>query len=158
MRAQSLQELVYKQGSAGITKATVSIVFHNNDPQNGPSGYEDKEYITVTRQVRHYGTAATACWQQSAMQQHTASLESLLLTGWLPAADRHRWKGQVFNQWTCSTARVSKQRQKGCAWQKVASHGCRSSRHTSNNYIAAVPGCTASFVPNYVSWQPQARG
>lgn len=51
VRAQNLQELVYKQGSAGITKATVSIVFHNNDPANGPSGYEDKEYITVTRQV-----------------------------------------------------------------------------------------------------------
>lgn len=52
VRAQNLQELVYKQGSAGITKATVSIVFHNNDPTNGPSGYEDKEYITVTRQVQ----------------------------------------------------------------------------------------------------------
>lgn len=51
VRAQNLQELVYKQGSAGITKATVSIVFHNDDPANGPSGYEDKEYITVTRQV-----------------------------------------------------------------------------------------------------------
>jgi structural maintenance of chromosome 2 len=51
VRAQNLQELVYKQGSAGITKATVSIVFHNNEPANGPSGYEDKEYITVTRQV-----------------------------------------------------------------------------------------------------------
>lgn len=48
----NLQELVYKQGSAGITKATVSVVFHNNDPANGPSGYEEKEYITVTRQVR----------------------------------------------------------------------------------------------------------
>jgi hypothetical protein len=51
VRAANLQELVYKQGSAGITKATVSIVFHNNDPNNSPSGYEDKEYITVTRQV-----------------------------------------------------------------------------------------------------------
>lgn len=51
VRAQTLQELVYKQGSAGITKATVSIVFHNDDPKNGPSGYDDKEYITVTRQV-----------------------------------------------------------------------------------------------------------
>ncbi|WIA36580.1 hypothetical protein OEZ86_007870 [Tetradesmus obliquus] len=51
VRAANLQELVYKQGSAGITKATVSIVFHNNDPANGPSGYEDKEYITVTRQI-----------------------------------------------------------------------------------------------------------
>lgn len=64
MRAQNLQELVYKQGSAGITKATVSIVFHNNDPQNGPSGYEDKEYITVTRQVR--GHAVDANVQQAA--------------------------------------------------------------------------------------------
>lgn len=51
VRAQNLQELVYKQGSAGITKASVSIVFHNNDPSNSPSGYEDKEFITVTRQV-----------------------------------------------------------------------------------------------------------
>jgi structural maintenance of chromosome 2 len=55
VRAQNLQELVYKQGSAGITKASVSIIFHNNDPASGPSGYEDKEYITVTRQVR-------CCW------------------------------------------------------------------------------------------------
>ena len=51
VRCQNLQELVYKQGSAGITKASVSITFHNDDPANGPSGYEDKEYITVTRQV-----------------------------------------------------------------------------------------------------------
>jgi hypothetical protein len=51
VRAGSLQELVYKQGSAGITKASVSITFHNDDPANGPSGYEDKELITVTRQV-----------------------------------------------------------------------------------------------------------
>ena len=51
VRVQTLQELVYKQGSAGITKAAVSVVFHNDKPQNSPSGYEDKEYITVTRQV-----------------------------------------------------------------------------------------------------------
>ena len=51
VRATSLQELVYKQGQAGVTKASVSITFHNNDPKNGPTGYEDKEYITVTRQV-----------------------------------------------------------------------------------------------------------
>jgi structural maintenance of chromosome 2 len=51
VRCQNLQELVYKQGSAGITKASVSIVFANDDPANGPSGYEDKETITVTRQV-----------------------------------------------------------------------------------------------------------
>ena len=53
VRATSLQELVYKQGQAGVTKASVSITFHNNDPKTGPTGYEDKEYITVTRQVGH---------------------------------------------------------------------------------------------------------
>ncbi|XP_029125810.1 structural maintenance of chromosomes protein 2-2 [Cajanus cajan] len=31
VRASNLQELVYKQGQAGITKATVSIVFDNSD-------------------------------------------------------------------------------------------------------------------------------
>jgi len=51
VRATNLQELVYKQGQAGITKATVSITFHNNDPKTGPSGYDDKEYITITRQI-----------------------------------------------------------------------------------------------------------
>ncbi|GAX82646.1 hypothetical protein CEUSTIGMA_g10072.t1 [Chlamydomonas eustigma] len=51
VRATNLQELVYKQGQAGVTKATVSITFHNNDPSAGPTGYEDKEYITVTRQI-----------------------------------------------------------------------------------------------------------
>eukprot|EP00882_Tetradesmus_deserticola_P032328 GHRQ01036647.1.p1 GENE.GHRQ01036647.1~~GHRQ01036647.1.p1 ORF type:complete len:109 (+),score=42.81 GHRQ01036647.1:84-410(+) len=66
VRAANLQELVYKQGSAGITKATVSIVFHNNDPANGPSGYEDKEYITVTRQV---STQAASLLEQQDQQQ-----------------------------------------------------------------------------------------
>lgn len=51
VRASSLQELVYKQGQAGITKATVSIVFNNNDRSNSPMGYEDCKQITVTRQI-----------------------------------------------------------------------------------------------------------
>lgn len=51
VRASNLQELVYKQGQAGVTKATVSITWHNNEPKTGPAGYEDKEYITITRQV-----------------------------------------------------------------------------------------------------------
>ncbi|KAG1678186.1 hypothetical protein FOA52_016123 [Chlamydomonas sp. UWO 241] len=51
VRATNLQELVYKCGQAGVTKASVSITFHNSDPQSGPTGYEDKEFITVTRQI-----------------------------------------------------------------------------------------------------------
>ena len=52
MRAGSLQELVYKQGQAGVTKASVSIVFNNLDKPNSPVGYEQYDQITVTRQVR----------------------------------------------------------------------------------------------------------
>ncbi len=52
VRAGSLQELVYKQGQAGVTKASVSIVFNNSDPERSPVGYEHCEQITVTRQAR----------------------------------------------------------------------------------------------------------
>ncbi|KAJ3690004.1 hypothetical protein LUZ61_019168 [Rhynchospora tenuis] len=55
VRVGSLQELVYKQGQAGITRATVSIVFDNNDQEGKPNpiGYDPKKYpeITVTRQL-----------------------------------------------------------------------------------------------------------
>lgn len=51
VRANSLQELVYKQGQAGITKATVSIVFDNHDKACSPVGYEHLDEITVTRQL-----------------------------------------------------------------------------------------------------------
>ncbi|XP_057952603.1 structural maintenance of chromosomes protein 2-1-like [Malania oleifera] len=51
VRASNLQELVYKQGQAGITKATVSVVFDNSDRSRSPLGYEDCLEITVTRQI-----------------------------------------------------------------------------------------------------------
>ena len=51
VRVSNLQELVYKQGQAGITKATVSITFDNADKARSPVGYEDQDEITVTRQV-----------------------------------------------------------------------------------------------------------
>eukprot|EP00899_Mesostigma_viride_P003874 jgi/Mesvir1/13488/Mv16537-RA.1 len=51
VRASNLQELVYKQGQAGINKATVSIVFNNSDRATSPVGYEHCEQITVTRQI-----------------------------------------------------------------------------------------------------------
>ncbi|XXG40098.1 hypothetical protein AAC387_Pa01g0897 [Persea americana] len=51
VRAANLQELVYKQGQAGVTKATVSILFDNSDRSRSPLGYEDCPEITVTRQI-----------------------------------------------------------------------------------------------------------
>ena len=52
VRATNLQELVYKNGQAGITKATVSIKFDNTDKAESPLGYEQYDEITITRQVR----------------------------------------------------------------------------------------------------------
>lgn len=51
VRANNLQELVYKQGQAGVTKASVTIVFNNQDSKSSPVGYEQYEQISVARQV-----------------------------------------------------------------------------------------------------------
>ncbi|KAM9976714.1 hypothetical protein ACTFIR_010558 [Dictyostelium discoideum] len=51
VRVDSLQELVYKKGQAGITKASVTITFNNSDKKQSPAGYEHLDKITVTRQV-----------------------------------------------------------------------------------------------------------
>ncbi|TMW60827.1 hypothetical protein Poli38472_000869 [Pythium oligandrum] len=51
VRANNLQELVYKQGQAGVTKASVTIVFNNKETKSSPVGYEQYEQISVARQV-----------------------------------------------------------------------------------------------------------
>lgn len=51
VRANSLQELIYKQGQAGVTKATVSVVFNNEDTATSPPGYEHCPRLTVSRQL-----------------------------------------------------------------------------------------------------------
>ena len=63
VRANSLQELVYKQGQAGITKASVSIVFNNKDKDNSPVGYEHFDQLTITRQVGTHLHDFRADWQ-----------------------------------------------------------------------------------------------
>ncbi|NXG94617.1 SMC2 protein, partial [Stercorarius parasiticus] len=51
VRAANLQDLVYKNGQAGISKATVSITFDNSDKKLSPLGFEANDEITITRQV-----------------------------------------------------------------------------------------------------------
>merc|ERR1712106_571156 len=51
VRATNLQELVYKNGQAGVTKATVSINFDNREKSKSPLGYEHYDEVTITRQV-----------------------------------------------------------------------------------------------------------
>ncbi|TNN83531.1 Structural maintenance of chromosomes protein 2 [Liparis tanakae] len=51
VRASNLQDLVYKNGQGGITKASVSITFDNSNKSQSPLGFETHDEITVTRQV-----------------------------------------------------------------------------------------------------------
>mmetsp|Transcript_101865 Transcript_101865/g.152612 ORF Transcript_101865/g.152612 Transcript_101865/m.152612 type:complete len:1217 (+) Transcript_101865:187-3837(+) len=51
VRAGNLSELVYKQGQAGVNKASVTVVFNNSDEASSPVGYEQCPEVTVTRQV-----------------------------------------------------------------------------------------------------------
>ncbi|XP_076812350.1 structural maintenance of chromosomes protein 2-like isoform X1 [Clavelina lepadiformis] len=51
VRATNLQDLVYKNGQAGINKATVSITFDNSNKEQSPIGMEAHNEITITRQI-----------------------------------------------------------------------------------------------------------
>ena len=42
---------MYKNGQAGITKASVSITFDNRDKKNSPMGYEHFDEVVIQRQV-----------------------------------------------------------------------------------------------------------
>ncbi|KAK0935891.1 Structural maintenance of chromosomes protein 2 [Friedmanniomyces endolithicus] len=44
-------DLIYKRGQAGITKASVTLVFDNSDKAKSPIGFEDYASISVTRQI-----------------------------------------------------------------------------------------------------------
>jgi structural maintenance of chromosome 2 len=57
VRAQNLQDLIYKRGQAGVTKASVTIVFANNDKSTSPIGFEEYDQISVTRQIVMGGTS-----------------------------------------------------------------------------------------------------
>jgi structural maintenance of chromosome 2 len=46
-----LTELIYKEGFAGIEKASVTIKFRCVDKQMRPTGYENCEELIVTRQI-----------------------------------------------------------------------------------------------------------
>lgn len=52
VRAANLLDLIYKRGQAGVTRASVTIVFDNSDKSQSPVGFEKMAEISVTRQVR----------------------------------------------------------------------------------------------------------
>lgn len=51
LRAQNLQDLIYKKGQAGVTKASVTITFDNTDTETSPVAYKNDPKISITRKV-----------------------------------------------------------------------------------------------------------
>lgn len=50
-RVENLKGLIYKQGQAGVDRASVTLVFENTDSSQSPIGYEHMEQISVCRQI-----------------------------------------------------------------------------------------------------------
>lgn len=74
VRASSLQDLIYKRGQAGVTKASVTIVFDNADKSNTPIGFTNSPKISVTRQVVLGGTSKYLINGHRAPQQSVLQL------------------------------------------------------------------------------------
>ncbi|RIB07698.1 nuclear condensin complex subunit Smc2 [Gigaspora rosea] len=51
VRASNMQDLIYKRGQTGVNKASVTIVFNNEDRDNSPVGFEQYSRISITRQI-----------------------------------------------------------------------------------------------------------
>ncbi|AET39444.1 condensin subunit SMC2 Ecym_4390 [Eremothecium cymbalariae DBVPG len=69
VRAQNLQDLIYKRGQAGVIKASVTIVFDNSDIKSSPIGFERYPKISVTRQIALGGTSKYLINGHRAQQQ-----------------------------------------------------------------------------------------
>lgn len=74
VRASNLQDLIYKRGQAGVTKASVTIVFDNQDTSKSPIGFESLPKISVTRQIVLGGTSKYLINGHRAQQQAVLQL------------------------------------------------------------------------------------
>lgn len=67
-------DLIYKRGQAGITKASVTLVFDSGDKSKSPIGFEDYATISVTRQIVLGGTSKYLINGHRAQQQTVQNL------------------------------------------------------------------------------------
>lgn len=74
VRAANLQDLIYKRGQAGVTKASVTIVFDNSQKDKSPIGFENLAKISVTRQIVLGGTSKYLVNGHKAQQQTVLNL------------------------------------------------------------------------------------
>jgi len=66
-------DLIYKRGQAGVTKASVTIVFNNSDRATSPPDYVNQPQITVTRQVSPRSASsgyAGVDWDNEGKEEH----------------------------------------------------------------------------------------
>ncbi|PWN38663.1 putative SMC2-chromosome segregation protein [Ceraceosorus guamensis] len=69
VRATNLQDLIYKRGQAGVTRASVSINFDNTNRSQSPVAFENANEIVVTRQIAMGGLSKYMINGQKATQQ-----------------------------------------------------------------------------------------
>lgn len=74
VRASNLQDLIYKRGQAGVTKASVTIVFDNSEISKSPIGFENFPKISVTRQIILGGSSKYLINGHKAQQQTVLNL------------------------------------------------------------------------------------
>ena len=53
IRVEKMQELVYKGGNAGVTKASVTLLFNNSNKEFSPQGFESDKEISVSRSIEN---------------------------------------------------------------------------------------------------------
>ena len=68
------KDLIYKRGQAGVTKASVTIVFDNRNKKKSPIGFEEYGQISVTRQIVLGGTSKYLINGHRAQQQTVQNL------------------------------------------------------------------------------------
>lgn len=66
--------MIYKRGQAGVTKASVTIVFDNRNKKKSPIGFEEYAQISVTRQIVLGGTSKYLINGHRAQQQTVQNL------------------------------------------------------------------------------------
>ncbi|KAI1317847.1 Structural maintenance of chromosomes protein 2 [Mortierella claussenii] len=74
VRASNIQDLIYKRGQAGVTKASVTVVFNNQDREQSPVGFESSKQITITRQILIGGRSKFLVNGHTAQQQVVQTL------------------------------------------------------------------------------------
>lgn len=74
VRASNMQDLIYKRGQAGVTKASVTVVFDNSDKDRSPVAFENYATITVTRQIAMGGASKYLINGHKATQQAVQNL------------------------------------------------------------------------------------